>query len=119
MIKTANANSQHIVQSSKGFTMAANVDYNEVLVYMGDERERVPRDVVRARVHPSVTRISGEAFVDCIKLVEVELCEGLLEIGMGAFRGCNALKTINYHPQYELLMTCISLLSTTGGGEVL
>ena len=76
--------------------MAANVDYNEVLVYMGDERERVPRDVVRARVHPSVTRISGEAFVDCIKLVEVELCEGLLlEIGMGAFRGCNALKTIN------------------------
>ena len=60
---------------------------------MGDER--VPRDVVRARVHPSVTRISGEAFVDCIKLVEVELCEGLLEIGMGAFRGCNALKTIN------------------------
>ena len=75
--------------------MAANVDYNEVLVYMGGERERVPRDVVRARVHPSVTRISGEAFVDCIKLVEVELCEGLLEIGMGAFRGCNALKTIN------------------------
>ena len=74
--------------------MAANdVGNNEVLVYMGDER--VPRDVVRARVHPSVTRISGEAFVDCIKLVEVELCEGLLEIGMGAFRGCNALKTIN------------------------
>ena len=27
--------------------------------------------------------------------MEVELCEGLLEIGMGAFRGCNALKTIN------------------------
>ena len=59
--------------------MAANdVDYNEVFVYMGGEGdERVPRDVVRARVHPSVTRISGEAFVDCIKLVEVELCEGL------------------------------------------
>ena len=72
--------------------MAANdVGNNEVFVYMGGEGGggRVPRDVVRARVHPSVTRISAEAFQYCIKLVEVKLCEGLLEIGLGAFRGCH------------------------------
>ena len=34
----------------------------------------VPQDVVRARVHPSVTVIPENAFNNCLKLEEVELC---------------------------------------------
>ena len=52
----------------------------------------VPRDVVRALVHPSVTRIPAEAFMGCSKLEEVELCEGLAEIGNHAFGHCELLK---------------------------
>ena len=48
----------------------------------------VPQDVVRVRVHPSVTVISEKAFYQRRKLKEVELCEGLLEIGSYAFSGC-------------------------------
>ena len=52
----------------------------------------VPRDVVRVRVHPSVTDISEKAFMNCHKLKEVELSEGLLEIGEWAFSDCKSLK---------------------------
>ena len=45
----------------------------------------VPEDVVRVRVHPSVTVIPERAFDHCFKLEEVELCEGLLEIRRYAF----------------------------------
>ena len=47
----------------------------------------VPQDVVRVRVHPSVTTIPEKAFYERDKLEEVELCEGLLEIGNYAFSG--------------------------------
>ena len=47
----------------------------------------VPSDVVRVRVHPSVTVIPEKAFYQQRKLEEVELCEGLLEIGSNAFGG--------------------------------
>ena len=55
----------------------------------------VPRDIVRVRVHPSVTRIPEEAFQSQSKLEEVELCEGLLEIRNAAFYKCTTLKRIN------------------------
>jgi len=45
----------------------------------------VPQDVVRVRVHHSVTVIPEKAFHERSKLEEVELCEGLLEIGEWAF----------------------------------
>ena len=60
---------------------ANNVD-SEVFEYMGGD---VPGDVVRARVHPSVTIIRRYAFVVKEKLEEIELDEGLIEIGNGAF----------------------------------
>jgi len=68
-----------------------NNDTEEVFVYMG-VGSVVPDDVVRARIHPSVTAISENAFYNCIKLEEVELCEGLLSIGRQAFYGCSSLK---------------------------
>ena len=52
----------------------------EIFVYTGEGGQVVPRDVVRCRVHPSVTMIHANAFMNCSKLEEVELCEGLLEI---------------------------------------
>jgi len=65
----------------------------EVFVYT--EGVVVPHDVVRVRVHPSVTEIPEEAFFEQKKLEEVELCDGLLEIGRGAFHKCNSLKVIS------------------------
>ena len=54
----------------------------------------VPQDVVRVRVHPSVTVIPDDSFSRRGKLEEVEFCEGLLEIGKGAFHACTSLKGI-------------------------
>jgi hypothetical protein len=53
----------------------------EVFVYTGPGGERVPDDVVRVRVDQSVVSIPAEAFSYHKKLTEVELCEGLVEIG--------------------------------------
>jgi len=67
----------------------------DVFVYMGAGGPVAPRDIVRVRVHPSVTIIPEATFQGCNKLEEVELSEGLLEIGEQAFRYCTALKHIN------------------------
>ena len=65
---------------------------NEVFIYT--EGAVVPSDVVRVRVHPSVTVIPEKAFEGRHNLEEVELCEGLLEIGPKAFMCCAALANI-------------------------
>jgi hypothetical protein len=65
----------------------------EVFVYAGAGS---PRDVVRVRVDPSVTLIPNDAFLYHEKLAEVELCEGLVEIGEGSFSRCdNSITKIN------------------------
>ena len=61
---------------------------NEVLVYTGEGGVDVPRDVVRVRVNPSITSIHDRAFYGRKKLAEVELCEGLVEIGEWSFCWC-------------------------------
>ena len=63
----------------------------DIFVYMGGDMS-VPRDVVRCRVHPSVTVIPDEAFESRRLLEEVKLCDGLLEIGKGAFAACYNLR---------------------------
>ena len=61
-----------------------------VFVYTGRPGgDDVPQDVERVRVDPSVTSIPVEAFYGRKKLTEVELCEGLVEIGVRAFGWCN------------------------------
>jgi hypothetical protein len=60
----------------------------EVFNYTGAGAE-VPDDVVRVRVDPSVTTIPLDAFSECKKLSEVELCEGLVEIGDCSFALCD------------------------------
>ena len=67
---------------------------NDVEVFVYTEGVAVPHDVVRVRVHPSVTVIPLCTFEYRDALVEIELCEGLLEIGLNAFYECVALKRI-------------------------
>jgi hypothetical protein len=66
----------------------------EFFVYTGPRGERVPVDVVRVRVDPSVTSIPASAFFYRNKLTEVELCEGLVEIGNHAFAWCSITKIV-------------------------
>ena len=73
--------------------ISANNNDSEVFVYM--EGEEVPRDVIRAQVHPSITVIPEGAFQSRHKLEEIELCEGLTEIGRCAFFQCSSLKHVN------------------------
>ena len=86
----------------------------EVFVYTGR-----PRDVARVRVDPSVTSIPNNAFRYRKKLIEVELCEGIVEIGHSAFEYCghsitkivmpNSLRRINSFAFYKSLLCPIRL----------
>lgn len=78
----------HIHSSSTIAAIAA------MYVYTGEGGGEVPEDVVRVRVDPSVTSIPASAFFSRQKLEEVELCEGLLEVGPRAFSRCASLKAI-------------------------
>jgi hypothetical protein len=75
-------------------SMSSNADDAEVFVYTGEVGASIPHDVVRVRVDPSVTSILYEAFRGRRKLAEVELCEGLVEIGSGSLAYCNHSITI-------------------------
>ena len=63
---------------------ATNPDNVETFVYTG-EGGVVTHDVVCCRVHTSVTVIPRGAFQHRKNMEDVELCEGLLEIGERAF----------------------------------
>ena len=91
----------------------------QVFVYTGEGGESPPQDVVRLRVDSSVTSIPEEAFLERKKLTEVELCEGLLEIGYYSFFWCdhsitninipNSLRRIKYWAFNSSLRTPICL----------
>ena len=66
----------------------------DVFVYMGEEVSVVSSNIIRARVHPSVTELSS-FFKDRRRLEEVELCDGLVYIGRHAFDGCRELRRVN------------------------
>jgi hypothetical protein len=66
--------------------MSSNAADAEFLLYTG---EGVPDDVVRVRVDPFITAIPANAFDGRKKLAEVELCEGVVEIGEWSFGDCD------------------------------
>ncbi|KAL7534018.1 hypothetical protein ACHAXR_005584 [Thalassiosira sp. AJA248-18] len=66
----------------------------KVFLYAGQNRPVIPSDVTRVRVHPSLTTIPRSAFRNLSKLEEVELCEGVEEIGEWTFHGCVSLRRI-------------------------
>ena len=78
--------------------MASNSAGAEVFVYTGAGGAEVPYNVVRVRVDPSVTSIPANAFEGRKRLAEVELCEGLVEIGNFSFRWCD--HSITEHPHF-------------------
>ena len=69
--------------------MSSNSTDTEVFVYTGEGGAPVPRDVFRVMVDPSVTSIPVEAFYERRELVEVELSEGVVEIGDRSFKRCD------------------------------
>ena len=76
--------------------MSSNPTDAEVFVYTGPGGNEAPRDVVRIQIDPSVTSIPANAFYKRKKLTEVELCEGVVEIGNGSFASCDhSIKKIN------------------------
>jgi hypothetical protein len=101
--------------------MSSNLNPTDtkVFVYTGEGGADVPEDVVRVRVDPSVTSIPAKAFLERRELVEVELSEGLVEIGEESFMWCdqsitkinipNALRRICDEAFYGSLRTPIFL----------
>jgi hypothetical protein len=91
----------------------------EVFVYTGEGGLEAPRDVIRVLVDPSVTSIPDQAFNQRKKLAEVELCEGLVEIGYNSFSSCchsitkinipNSIRRIKDYAFYCSLRTPIRL----------
>jgi hypothetical protein len=69
--------------------VVSNAADTEVFIYMGEGGYVVPQDVERVRIDPSVTSIPDFAFDGRKKLAEVELCEGLVEIGEKSFGSCD------------------------------
>ena len=98
--------------------MSRNAADAEVFVYTGDGGDAVPDDVIRVRVDHSVMLIPARAFYGRKKLTEVELCEGLVEIGAWSFTWCyhsmkintpNSLRRINDWAFYHSLQCPIRL----------
>jgi hypothetical protein len=71
----------------------------EVFIYTGEGGAVAPYDVVRVRVDPSIALIPAHAFYQRKKLTEMELYEGLVEIGEGAFKWCeHSITKITFPP---------------------
>ena len=60
-------------------------------LYKGRPDTAIPQDISHARIDPSVKIIAAYAFAYCVKLVEVEVSEGLVVIEVGAFHNCKSL----------------------------
>ena len=99
------------------YSMMSAVD--EVFVYTGEGGAEVPQNVVRVLVDSSIMSIPTKAFFGRKKLAEVELCEGLVEIGDYSFTHCNnsitninipnSLRRIKGWAFYNSLQTSIRL----------
>ena len=67
----------------------------EVFLYEGGRvAKELRRSVTRVRVGPQVAEIPYRAFYGCVKLIELQLNEGLKVIGESAFLGCTALRSV-------------------------
>mmetsp|Transcript_24212 Transcript_24212/g.59277 ORF Transcript_24212/g.59277 Transcript_24212/m.59277 type:complete len:170 (-) Transcript_24212:340-849(-) len=77
----------------------------EIFLYVGGH-QTVPKDIVRARIDPSVKIIKELAFKKCKKLKDVEFCEGLEEIGDGAFCYCESLESIRMPSTTRVIGLC-------------
>ena len=79
----------------KKSTHSSKMVIHRPYIFLYTEGAEVPMDVRRARVDPSVTVIPARAFEGRERLIEVQLSEGLQEIGERAFCGCKFLRQMN------------------------
>ena len=87
--------------------MSSNAINTDVFVYTGEGGLEAPRDMVRVMVDPFVTLIPARAFYERKKLAEVELCEGLVEIGEQSFRYCDrSIRKINIPNSIRRIKDC-------------
>jgi hypothetical protein len=70
----------------------------KVFIYNEGTKHKIPINVSRVRIDPSVKEIHDRAFAKHESLVEVEFSEGLERIGKGVFCDCINLKHINKLP---------------------
>ena len=94
-------------------------DNRNVFVYMGGWNDHVPNNVIRARVDPSVGTIRNGVFNERLQLEEVELCEGLQQIGEDehyaeVFKECLSLRRVEIPSSVTLIrsgafLECINL----------
>jgi len=96
-------------------TTATTATSDEVYVYTG--RGQVPKDVVRAQIHSSVTKIPDGTFEDCKELKKILFNEGLMKIGPSAFQSCLSLQSINF-PSTLIEIDCYAFYSCTKLREV-
>ena len=99
--------------------VGSNATDAEVFVYTGEGGAAIPQNVVSVLVDPSVTSIPANAFDGRKKLAEVELCEGVVEIGDCSFSWCNhsitkisipnSLRRVNHYAFGFSLRTTIRL----------
>ena len=65
-----------------------------LFIYTGQPRAKIPwhvwQNVTHIKVHPSVKVIRARAFEDCIRLINIELNEGLERIEDQAFKRCKS-----------------------------
>jgi hypothetical protein len=81
--------------------MLGSCQRNDFIVYSG--QGSIPRDVTRVKVHPSVKVIHPRGFYRCSELTNVELPEGLKEIGEYAFYLCLSLHAIVIPPFVKVI----------------
>ena len=70
-------------------------------VYTG--QENVPDGVIHVRVHPSIKVICARAFFRQIRLIGVELHDGIEVIGKWAFGYCRSLHEILFPPSVRAI----------------
>ena len=75
---------------------------DEVFVFTKDG-PAVPMDVIRLRVDPSIYIVPQDAVNGRAKLIELELCDGLVEIDKRAFANCTALTQVKIPASVTIL----------------
>ena len=92
-----------------------------IFLYMGKHGGEVPLDVKCVRVHESVRRIHGGAFLCRSQLRTVTGGNGLEEIGYSSFARCESLCVITISPNVRVIekyaFARCSQLKTVNGGE--
>ena len=79
-----------------------SINDDEVFVFTKDG-PAVPMDVIRLRVDPSIHIVPQDAVNGRTKLIELELCDGLVEIDKRAFANCTALTKVKIPASVTIL----------------